>query len=247
MACRHAMNNAHRKLPPRHYQRDAPHPAQIRHVRAGGVCEGRNTAGSSYGASSRESKAPPGSADSQALAVAPVLPGEAPAGRLASAPPYAAHGAILPAPPTGACRFGGRSRATRSSIGWRNNPPLVASAWRLRRAKPAGLPVRSAGAFRLSWSTSPRSRPGPGVRKELALEQVDGVDVIAPPARRSRPTGLLAERRPLRRGAGEQVIDRRGVVTSEAFAPEEPRAPHLVAVQGEAQLPGLARAIGLVS
>ena len=85
------------------------------------------------------------------------------------------------------------------------------------------------------------------MRKELALEQVDGVDVIAPPARRSRPTGLLAERRPLRRGAGEQVIDRRGVVTSEAFAPEEPRAPHLVAVQGEAQLPGLARAIGLVS
>jgi len=49
VACRHAMNNAHRKFPPRHYQRDAPHPAQIRQVRAGGVCEGRNTAGSSSG------------------------------------------------------------------------------------------------------------------------------------------------------------------------------------------------------
>jgi len=32
VACRHAMNNAHRKFPPRHYQRDAPHPAQIRQV-----------------------------------------------------------------------------------------------------------------------------------------------------------------------------------------------------------------------
>lgn len=62
----HAMNNAHRKFPPRHYQRDAPHPAQIGQVRAGGVCEGRNTASSSYGAPSRESKAPSGSADSQA-------------------------------------------------------------------------------------------------------------------------------------------------------------------------------------
>jgi hypothetical protein len=70
VACRHVMNDAHRKFPPRQYQRDAPHPAQIRQVRAGGVCQGRNT-GSSSGAPSRESKAKPGSADSQALAVAP--------------------------------------------------------------------------------------------------------------------------------------------------------------------------------
>src|SRR5262249_37499228 len=38
--------------------------------------------------------------------------------------------------------------------------------------------------------------PRPTVRKQLAQEQVDGVDVIAPPAPRSGPTGLLAERRP---------------------------------------------------
>jgi hypothetical protein len=41
VAYRRAVINAHRKFPPRHYRRDAPRPAQIRQVRAGGVCEGR--------------------------------------------------------------------------------------------------------------------------------------------------------------------------------------------------------------
>jgi len=49
------------------------------------------------------------------------------------------------------------------------------------------------------------------------------------------------------RDAGEQVVDRQGVVTTEAFAPEEPRAPTSSPFTGEAQLPGLARAIGFVS
>jgi hypothetical protein len=47
VAYRRAVTIARRKFPPRHHRRDAPRPAQIRQVRAGGVCEGRNNAGSS--------------------------------------------------------------------------------------------------------------------------------------------------------------------------------------------------------
>ncbi len=47
VASRRAVAIARRKFPPRRDRRDAPRPAQIRQVRAGGVYEGRNNAGSS--------------------------------------------------------------------------------------------------------------------------------------------------------------------------------------------------------
>jgi len=103
--------------------------------------------------------------------------------------------------------------------------PLVASVRRLRRAKPAGLSVRSAGAFRLSWATSPRSHPGP--ERERSRPKNKPTASMSQPR---PPRGL--DQRPcwpsgvqLQRDAGEQVIDRRGVVTPEALAPEEPTCP----------------------
>ena len=68
VAYRRAVTIARRKFPPHRDRRDALRPAQIRQVRAGGVCEGRNNAGSRVLLSATlAGPAPSGGADTSRL------------------------------------------------------------------------------------------------------------------------------------------------------------------------------------
>jgi hypothetical protein len=85
------------------------------------------------------------------------------------------------------------------------------------------------------------------VTKELAQEQVDAVDVTAAPDRVLDQRACCLSGVQLRRDAGEQVINRRGVVIQKPSRPKNHVPCTSSPFTGEAQLPGSARAIGFVS
>ena len=85
------------------------------------------------------------------------------------------------------------------------------------------------------------------MRKELAQEQVDAVDVTAPPARVLDQRACCPSGVQLRRDAGEQVINPRGVLTQRPSRPKNHVPRTSSPFTGEAQLPGSAQAIGFVS